>query len=175
MSVDPDPFRAIVERHRRAVYRAAYRIAQNADDALDVMQEAFAKLATAAPPVEVDRAGPWLLRVATNRALDLVRRRDPIRAARPLDEATRSEADAPPRSDAAACRRDVANALAALPRRQAEVVNLRIYADASFSTIAKTLGISEGAAKTHFRRGLDALRPRLARLRGDNETRANGR
>ena len=38
---DDEAFRLLVERHTRAIYRAAYRITANAADADDVVQETF--------------------------------------------------------------------------------------------------------------------------------------
>ena len=49
-------------------------------------------------------------------------------------------------------------ALAALPRRQREVLVLRYYVDLSEADIAAALGISRGAVKSHGSRGVAALR-----------------
>ncbi|MGN6183074.1 MAG: RNA polymerase sigma factor, partial [Thermoanaerobaculia bacterium] len=38
---EDDAFRTLVERHSRALYRAAYRIVGNADESDDVVQETF--------------------------------------------------------------------------------------------------------------------------------------
>lgn len=59
-------------------------------------------------------------------------------------------------------RRDtVLEALAALPRRQREVLVLRHYLDLSEREIAETLGIAQGSVKSHASRGAAALRTRL--------------
>jgi RNA polymerase sigma factor (sigma-70 family) len=47
----------------------------------------------------------------------------------------------------------VLDALQALPRRQREVLALRYYLDLSEAEIADTLGISQGAVKSHASRG----------------------
>lgn len=49
-----------------------------------------------------------------------------------------------------------------LPVRQREVLVLRYWADATEADIARTLGISTGAVKTHAHRGMSAVRARLA-------------
>jgi len=59
---------------------------------------------------------------------------------------------------AAAQRAEVLAALRALPRRQRETLVLRYYSDLSEAQIAQTLGISQGAVKSHAFRGLAALR-----------------
>ena len=53
-------------------------------------------------------------------------------------------------------------ALRTLSRRQQEVLVLRYYADLSEHEIARTLGLSNGAVKSHAHRGLAALRLALA-------------
>lgn len=50
-----------------------------------------------------------------------------------------------------------------LPRRQREVLVLRYYLDLSEADIARTLGLSRGAVKSHAHRGLAALKSALLR------------
>ena len=52
----------------------------------------------------------------------------------------------------------VLDALRTLPHRQREVLTLRYYLDFSEREIAETLGISQGAVKSHASRGAAALR-----------------
>ncbi len=61
-------------------------------------------------------------------------------------------------------RQSVLDAMARLPRRQREVLALRYYLDLSEREIAETLGISQGAVKSHASRGADALRRSLSPL-----------
>lgn len=55
----------------------------------------------------------------------------------------------------------VLRALRGLPARQREVLVLRYWYDASEADIARTLGVSAGAVKTHAHRGLAAVRTAL--------------
>src|SRR5215203_3882181 len=77
---DDDAFRVLVERHSRAIFRAAYRITGNAADADDVVQEAFLRAYRAAHTFDARATFPtWLHRIAINCALDLIdsrKRRD---------------------------------------------------------------------------------------------------
>jgi RNA polymerase sigma-70 factor (ECF subfamily) len=53
----------------------AYRMTGSAEDADDVVQEAFVRLVAQPPATQVGDPGPWLRRVATNLAIDALRRR----------------------------------------------------------------------------------------------------
>jgi RNA polymerase sigma factor (sigma-70 family) len=58
-------------------------------------------------------------------------------------------------------RDEIMVAVRLLPRRQRETLLLRYYSDLSEAQIADTLGISQGAVKSHASRGLAALRTLL--------------
>ena len=73
---DSEAFRALVERHSRAVYRLAHRMTGNPQDAEDVVQETFLKAYKQLGRFE-SRAnfGTWLHRIAVNCSIDLIRSR----------------------------------------------------------------------------------------------------
>src|SRR4029077_258088 len=73
---DSDAFRALVERHSRAVYRLAHRMTGNPQDAEDVVQDTFLKAYRQLGRFE-SRAnfGTWLHRIAVNCSIDLIRTR----------------------------------------------------------------------------------------------------
>jgi RNA polymerase sigma-70 factor (ECF subfamily) len=61
--------------HRKALWGIGYRLTGSAEDADDVVQEAFARLIERPPERESEALGPWLVRVATNLGIDALRRR----------------------------------------------------------------------------------------------------
>ena len=75
-SGDADAFRVLVERHSRALFRLAFRMTGNEQDAEDVVQESFLRAYRQLGKFD-ERAsfGTWLYRIATNCSLDLVRSR----------------------------------------------------------------------------------------------------
>jgi RNA polymerase sigma factor (sigma-70 family) len=134
----------------RFAYQAAYRILGERSASEDIAQETLAR--AYARWSRVSRyAEPWVTRVASNQALDVVRRHHRS----PWPEV----ADADP---AVAERMDLQRALLDLPRRQRDVVMLRYGADLPEAEVAAFLMVSVGTVKTHAHRGLAALRLGLA-------------
>src|SRR2546421_3357770 len=89
---DNEAFRALVERHSRTVFRLAFRMTGNEQDAEDVVQESFLRAYRQLGRFEA-RAnfGTWLYRIVANCSVDLMRarqaRHDQARG-ESLDEAT---------------------------------------------------------------------------------------
>src|SRR5204863_3967291 len=73
---DSDAFRALVERHSRSVFRLAFRMTGNEQDAEDVVQESFLRAYRQLGRFE-SRAnfGTWLYRIVANCSVDLMRAR----------------------------------------------------------------------------------------------------
>src|SRR5690242_20658382 len=69
-------FEQLFQEHHGLVYRAAYRITGNAQDAEDVLQTLFLRLLHRGRPLDMD-ANPkgYLHRAAVNIALDIIRAR----------------------------------------------------------------------------------------------------
>src|SRR5580692_4973054 len=73
---DSDAFRMLVERHSRSVFRLAFRMTGNEQDAEDVVQESFLRAYRQLGRFE-SRAnfGTWLYRIVANCSVDLIRTR----------------------------------------------------------------------------------------------------
>jgi RNA polymerase sigma-70 factor, ECF subfamily len=73
---DADAFRALVERHGRSLFRLAFRMTGNEQDAEDVVQETFLRAyRQIARFDERSSFGTWLYRIAANCSLDTIRSR----------------------------------------------------------------------------------------------------
>ncbi len=69
-------FRVLVERHSRPVFRLAFRMTGNEQDAEDVVQESFLRAFRQIQSFDGRSAfGTWLYRIAANCSLDLLRAR----------------------------------------------------------------------------------------------------
>ena len=135
----------------QVAYRASFAVLGNRADAQDCAQEALARALVRWRTVS-GHAPAWCARVATNLALDRVRRdrRQPPRTT-----------DVGSGESIADRRRDLVDALRALPKRQREAVTLRYLADLPEAEAASALGCSIGTIKSATSRGLDRLRADL--------------
>lgn len=149
-------FEEAFEPMRRAAYRAAYRLLGERATAEDVAAEALARAYARWSSVS-GHAEPWVIRVATNLALDVGRRRSTAsdRQALLIEEAPADQVER---------RLDLQAALRALPRRQREVVVLRFLGDLSEKATAAALAIDVGTVKSHAARGLSRLRKTVERV-----------
>src|SRR5262249_50775895 len=119
---DSEAFRALVERHSRSVFRLAFRMTGNEQDAEDVVQESFLRAYRQLGRFE-SRAhfGTWLYRIVANCSVDLMRakqsRHDQSRSENLDDVAdvTSAEVPGPERlAESAEIERRVADALGRL-------------------------------------------------------------
>lgn len=167
-SGDERAFEELVRRHERRVRGVVRRYAERPEDVLDLAQRAFLRA------LQATRRARWLplgqppfqallLRIAVNlgknHARDAARwRRAPVEALEALEVAPagseRLEREEQARRMRAAASR--------LPRRQREVLTLRIDAELPFAEIAEALSITENNAKVHFHHATRRLAALLA-------------
>lgn len=139
------------------VRRLTWRMLGDEASSEDATAEAFIRALTRWPKVrDLPHRDAWIMRVATNVALDMMRKR------RREPRVVLSE-DPPWEGTDPALRLDLAAALGALPRRQREVVVLRHVAGLTEAETAAAMGISVNTVKTHGSRGLTALRATVGR------------
>jgi RNA polymerase sigma-70 factor (ECF subfamily) len=159
-------FEAFVERYQDSLARFALRRLGRVHDAEDAVQEVFLRAYARLGAGNIRRPLAYLYRTTANACTDILRRRK--RAPEPLEQAT-AEAQADRRPDAgavAAALEELARLetlLTRLPRRQAEVLRLRLWDELSFAEIAQVLGRSPATVKSRFRYGLEKLRTLINR------------
>ncbi len=170
---DRDAFGRRVERHKRAVYGYCCRLLGDAEEARDAAQEAFVRAYASLATFDVEQPfAPWILRIARNHCLDLLRHRLPaertVALDAPADEgpARDLEDESAPRGDAVLERAQLTTALesavAALPPKYREVVQLYHVQQLAYRDIAGVLGVPIGTVMTWLHRARAQLRERLA-------------
>lgn len=176
---DKQAFGRLVDLHKRAVYGLCVRLLRDAEEARDAAQEAFARAYAALGTYDPAQPfGPWLLRIARNHCLDVLRRRLPDAQrveldAAPEEGARRELADgAAVAADEALERRELAGALeravSALPPNYREVVHLFHVEHLSYKQIAATLDVPIGTVMTWLHRARARLKDAL--VAGGTET-----
>lgn len=172
----------LFELHRDAAFRVALRITGRREDALDVVQDGFIRAFERLN--EFQRGAQfrtWLLRIVSNRALDLLRARK-VRLAIPLDgddDEARVQledrcGEAAPEADLerAELAGRLQRAIEGLPADQRAVFALYATGDLTYGQIAEVLGIPIGTVMSrlyHARRRLHEqlsdLAPPVAKTR----------
>jgi len=167
---DEGAFRTLVERHSRAVFRLAYRMTGNEQDAEDVVQEAFLRAYRNLSRFE-DRArfASWLHRIAANCAYDVLR----ARARRDEQDQRRAneENEEDPMADVASTdptpdrlvasgevRRKVGVAMARMSAVEKSAFALRHFEGFSIDEIGRALDLDTSATKHSIFRAVRKVR-----------------
>lgn len=155
-------FEALVGRYQRQATAVAFRLLNNREDAMDVVQEAFLKaydrLDSLSRP---ERFAPWLLRIVSNVSLNFRRARalrrgesldavgDDHSASGHLDRLDAHVETPPQAASAKELRQLLAEAIDRLPDKQRQALVLFCIEKLPQKQIAEMLGCSVEAVKWH--------------------------
>ena len=169
---DRRAFERLAAEHREAMYRAAWHVLRNGEDALDATQEALVKAWRHLGTYDARAPfGAWLRRIAVNAALDRLERRRRDRAhAGALPEgdvvADAGAAGAGEALERTEAREAVRRAIDGLPPAQRAAVLLRDVEGLSYAEIAAALGIAKGTVMSRIYYGRENLKDVLGRALG---------
>lgn len=173
---DEAAFAELVRRYRNQITNYVYRITNDYDAAVDLAQETFMRVYSAAERYQTSYAfSTYIYRIATNLAISELRRRKRRRMisltaffqgreqagetaeldlpdARPLQDTTVVEDER---------RAAVARAIATLPEKYRAPLVLRDVEERSYEEIACILQMSEGTVKSRINRARTFLREKL--------------
>jgi RNA polymerase sigma-70 factor (ECF subfamily) len=151
--------------HWSRAHRAAYLIVHDASAAEDIAQESFLAAIRALDRFDRRRPfGPWLHRIAVNRAIDWSRARSARREVG-IDPVLEHPAAADDRAEVSD---ELVRVLATLPPEHRAVVVLRHLLEYTPGEIADLLELPRGTVNSRLRRALDSLSPILAADQGDS-------
>ena len=168
-SADRTALGALYDRYGRKVFALAYGILRNKPDAEDIAQEVFERVWKKSHTYQpsLGEAKYWILRIAHNRAVNLLRARS-LRSANatggqpeqyieePRVEESNIEFDT---SELLRC------SLSALPDDQRKLIELAFFKGYSHSEIAEKEQLPLGTVKTRIRNGIQKLRSELQYLK----------
>jgi len=166
---DREAFRMLVERHKKQAYAFAFSYVKNADDALNVSQDAFVRAWNAIDTFfEGRNFRPWLFSIIKNLSLNLLEKKKklseisldsameesgfdiPDTAGDPLDDAVSSET-----------RTQVWKAIFGLKDEFREIIILKHFYDLSYHEISEALDIPEGTVMSRLYYARLELRKKL--------------
>lgn len=149
---DQTAFAVLVHRYHRPLYNAAYRVLGNAEDATDITQVVFLKIAE-----RIDEYDPkykffsWIYRIAINESLNLLRTRQ--REVALDDETELADADdmnPEARYHRTEVREHVQQALMRLKLDDRVVITLRHFSEFSYREISEILDLEEKTVKSRL-------------------------
>lgn len=162
---DEDAFAQLVRMHEKKVYNLTLRMCGNPEDAADAAQDAFLSAWRGLPGFRGEAGfSTWLYRLASNAAIDHLRRTRRQRYEASLDggDQTIDVVDESPtpqmRTEAAELRDAVAEGLAQLSDAHRQALTLREVQELSYEEISAVLEVDLGTVKSRISRARSALR-----------------
>jgi RNA polymerase sigma factor (sigma-70 family) len=157
---DVDAFESLFRQHQGEVYRWIMRIVRNTAAAEDLTVETFWRMYRAHARFDPARGtcGAWLRRIASNVAIDHLRK---ARHEVPLPNDLPATAKQP-LAEQLTMRHEILRAVNKLSPRVRAVILLALVEGEPYESIAEALGISESAVKVRVFRGVRLLRKTLS-------------
>jgi RNA polymerase sigma-70 factor (ECF subfamily) len=166
---DKEAFTELVIRYQRPIYNAAFWILRKAEDASDVAQTVFLRIAERLDEYDEQyKFFSWVYRIAVNEALNVQRRHG---REEPLDE----EVDYPDPADGnpehklqeAELSARIKAALMRMSVNDRTVLTLRHFSELNYQEIAEVLELDEKTVKSRLHEARQRLREMLKDLRPD--------
>ena len=156
---DRQAYYQLYKQYSRAMYNIGFRIVNNADEAKDVLQDAFISAFNNLENYRGDSAfGAWLKRIVVNKAINLVRRRRFERLPDNENFDVREEAVVDELEGYPFDVEKVRKAMGQLPDGYRVVLSLYLLEGYDHSEIGEILGITESTSKSQFNRSKKKLK-----------------
>lgn len=149
-----DAQQRFIAEHMRRIFLLIYRLVRNVDDAQDLTQEAFIKALQRGDQLkEQDKAGHWMSRIASNTAIDFLRRNGRISLSE-IDEMPEHCASHGEHPEKLALQRERSGAmdlaLAVLTDRERAALVMRDVEDMPAEEVAAVLKCSKATVRSHI-------------------------
>ena len=167
---DNDAFEKLLLLHQKKVYNLCLRMSANADDALDLSQEAFIKAWRSIGQYQFEASfSTWLFRLTSNVCIDHLRRkkrRQEISLTETYEDSEEgTELNVPdsqplPEQQAITeeAKQELSRAMEKLSAEHREILQLRVVEDLPYEQIADILGVRVGTVKSRLARARLSLR-----------------
>jgi RNA polymerase sigma-70 factor (ECF subfamily) len=156
----------------RSVFRCAYAITGNEQEAEEIVQDTMLKVfgRTDLLHEEVGAMERILRRMASNAAIDVVRRRKGVVfAGEGVSDTEEEEEEVREQEAYDFSVEEIKEAVALLPDVYRSVLSLRLFERMSFREMAGLLGINSSTARVQYTRGITKLKNSLIRKKNERQ------
>lgn len=158
------PIRILIDEYQSHLYRIAFNICKNREDAEDIVQDTFVQYHISNKEYDDEsHIRAWLMRVTINKSRNTLR--SFWRKHRQSLESYMEELNFPDSQS-----EELFEAVMKLPEKQRTVIHLFYYEDYSIKEIADILKLSEGNVKTRLTRGRAMLKEQLKEAWNDEQS-----
>lgn len=165
-------YQELLQRHQKAIFAVVNKLVRNREEARDLVQETFMKaFGSLATYREEYQFSTWLHRIASNCAIDFIRKKkiEALSLDQPIQtkdsQVTLEVPDwsANPETEWVEKQRSltIQEAIDSLPQGYKEVILYRHKEEKSYQEIAAILGIPVGTVKARIFRGRELLKKKL--------------
>jgi RNA polymerase sigma-70 factor (ECF subfamily) len=177
LQADESAYAALVDKYQNALYHHVRRIVRDRSEIDDLVQESFIKAFSALESYSTQYAfSTWLYKIATNHAIDYLRRKklkthsidSPIKTREGELEVELPDTTYRPDRHIVQDQRNtlIQQAIDALPPKYYRVIVLRHQHEKSYDEIARELDLPLGTVKAHIFRARELLNKYLREKRG---------
>ena len=167
MAATSTDFESVVHEHARLVFKVAYSVVRNVEDAEDCVQETFLRAYRSGDLPQIQDPKAWLARIAWRVAIDRVKKH-PIEALEELAEKGFEPAAGNEGADTGLIEREKVAVLhklmATLPEDLRQTLILSTVQEMSSIEIGQVLGIPETSVRTRLFRARQLLKEKLASM-----------
>ena len=159
--MEPRDFERLVDAHYQDLYRFAFSLAKNEDDACDLTQQTFVIFARKMDDLREDsKVKSWLF---TTLYREFLRQGTRAKKVVSMEEADLEAhaAHTPEDASRAASHSEMLDALASLDEAQRTILTLFYLDDCSYKVIAEVLGLPIGTVMSRLSRAKESLRDRM--------------
>lgn len=167
-----EAFAELMDLYKDKVYHIVYRMLGNVHESQDVAQEAFLRAFTNIDSFDIDRKfSTWLFRIATNLAIDRIRKKKPdfhledqVAGTEDLTYYSQFSTDEELPEDQVVqleMQEWIQEQIMLLPPKYRSAIILKYLEDLSLKEISEILHLPVATVKTRIHRGREALRKRL--------------
>jgi len=163
-AIDPTAFSELYERYKNLVYKTAYLMLGDRDEADEALQEVFVLVYRSLASYDPQKGAltTWLYRITINYCVGCRRKRQIIAGPLEGEVFTQVEEAVETRLVNLAERDEVRKAILALSEKQRAVVILRYYWNLPYADIAQILAVPLGTVKSRIDLALRTLMLKLS-------------